>query len=111
MSFSRGFAFSTIIAFLCGFPQRYRFHSAAQGTNSSFLPHFLLLRLQIQLWLVALETTTVRHDCGSWAVTGAVKLGRNAVSGMVWVCREEGAFGKVVSAGCLASALQMQFGV
>ena len=111
MSFSCGFVFSTIIAFLCGFAQRYRFHSTAQGTNSSFLPHSLLLRLQIQLWLVALETTMVRHDCGSWAVTGAAKPGGNAISGMVWVCREEGAFGKMVSVGALASALQMQFRV
>lgn len=35
----------------------------------------------------------------------------NAVSGMVWVWREEGSFGKVVSARALAAALQMQFRV
>lgn len=115
MSFSHGFAFSAIIAFLCGFAKRYRFpvrvSSAEQGTNSSFLPHSLLLRLQIQLWLMALVTMMVGDDCGSRAVTGAAKPGGNVVFGMVWVVREEGAFGEVVSAGGLASALQMQFGV
>lgn len=78
-------------------------------TGNKLLLSSPLSPAQIANSAVALETTTVCHDCESWAVTGAVKPGGNAVSGMVWVCREEGAFGKVVSAGCLASALQMQF--
>jgi len=53
----------------------------------------------------------VHHDCGSRAVSGAAEPGGKAVPGMVWVRREEGALGKVVSAAALASALRVPFGV